>query len=177
MNDSVREELKDKISFAPKFVKPEVKPQPPVSASKAPPPVETAPKPVLPAPVVKPELPPVETAPKAPLVLKQSAAPVAESVPEVAEKTPENIVEPSFGSTLFESDYTPPTTAETIRNSGLAWSAGIVLFGAVVFMMIFGWFADLLLGSSPWGLLGGIILGGIIGFVQVFRISSQIFRK
>lgn len=83
---------------------------------------------------------------------------------------------PSAG-TLFQSDYTPPSTAQTIRNSGLAWSAGIVLFGSVIFMMIFGWFADLLFGSSPWGLLGGIIIGGLIGIVQLFRISSQIYRK
>jgi len=89
---------------------------------------------------------------------------------------PKNDYAPSSG-TLFQSDYAPPSSAETIRNSGLAWSAGIVLFGSVIFMMIFGWFADLLLGSSPWGLVGGVILGGLIGTVQLFRISSQIYRK
>jgi len=79
--------------------------------------------------------------------------------------------------TLFQSEAKPQSAAETIRQSGLAWSAGIVLFSSVIFMMIFGWFADLLLGSSPWGILGGIILGGIIGFIQFFRITSQIFKK
>jgi F0F1-type ATP synthase assembly protein I len=44
-------------------------------------------------------------------------------------------------------------------------------------MMIFGWFADLLFGSSPYGIIGGIILGGIIGFIQLFRITSQIYKK
>lgn len=78
---------------------------------------------------------------------------------------------------IFQSSYKPPSTAETIRNSGLAWSAGVVLFGSVIFMMILGWFADLLLGSSPYGLVGGIVLGGLIGIVQLFRISSQIYRK
>lgn len=95
-----------------------------------------------------------------------------------AQKTeePKTDYAPTSG-TLFQEDYTPPSTGETIRNSGLAWSAGIVLFGSVIFMMIFGWFADLLLGSSPWGLVGGVILGGMIGIFQLFRISSQIYKK
>ena len=101
----------------------------------------------------------------------------AEKTPEITSATAEKIPESDSESTIFQSDYTPPSTAETIRNSGLAWSAGVVLFGSVVFMMIFGWFADLLLGSSPWGILVGIVLGGLIGIVQLFRISSQIYRK
>jgi F0F1-type ATP synthase assembly protein I len=79
--------------------------------------------------------------------------------------------------TIFQSAYKPPTTDETVRQSGLAWSAGIVFFGSIVFMLIFGWFADQLLGSAPWGLVGGIVLGAVIGFIQFFRITSQIFRK
>ena len=73
-------------------------------------------------------------------------------------------------------EYTPPTTGQTIRMTGLAWSAGIALFGSIVFMLILGWFADLLLGSSPWGIVGGIVLGAIIGFIQFFRINSEILR-
>ena len=71
----------------------------------------------------------------------------------------------------------PETMAETVRRSGLAYSAGIAFFAAVVFMLVLGWGADVLLGSSPWGIVGGIILGSIIGFVQFFRITSQIFKK
>jgi hypothetical protein len=67
--------------------------------------------------------------------------------------------------------------SETVRRSGLAWSAGVAFFAAVVFMLVLGWGADLLLGSSPWGIVGGIVLGSIIGFVQFFRITSQIFKK
>ncbi|MEP6903976.1 MAG: AtpZ/AtpI family protein [Actinomycetota bacterium] len=79
--------------------------------------------------------------------------------------------------TIFQSEYKPETAGETIRQSGLAYSAAIVLFASIVFMLVLGWFADLLLGSSPWGIVGGIILGAIIGFVQLFRITSQIFKK
>jgi len=64
--------------------------------------------------------------------------------------------------------------ADTARNTGLAFSAGIGLFGAVVFMMLLGWLVDLFFGASPWGIVGGIILGAIIGFIQFFRTTSQI---
>lgn len=75
------------------------------------------------------------------------------------------------------SSAQPESTAETVRRSGLAWSMGVVFFGSVVFMLVLGWGADLLFGSSPWGMVVGIVLGSIIGFVQFFRISSQIFNK
>ncbi len=75
------------------------------------------------------------------------------------------------------STVKPESTAETIRRSGLAWSAGIAFFASVAFMLIIGWGADLLLGSTPWGIVGGIVIGSIIGFVQFFRLTSQIFKK
>ena len=71
--------------------------------------------------------------------------------------------------------YIPETGEETVRQSGLAWSMGIVFFGSVAFMLFLGWLADLLLGSSPWGIVVGVVLGSIIGFIQFFRISSRIF--
>ncbi len=70
--------------------------------------------------------------------------------------------------------YTPPTTAESIRMSGLAYSAGLVLFASIAFMAVLGWLVDLLLGSTPWGIVVGMLLGSIIGFVQFFRINSEI---
>ena len=71
----------------------------------------------------------------------------------------------------------PESLGETARRSGLAWSAGIAFFASVVFMLILGWGADLLFGSSPWGIVAGIVLGSLIGFVQFFRLTSQIFKK
>ncbi len=64
-----------------------------------------------------------------------------------------------------------------MRRTGLAWSAATVLGGSVVFMLVIGWFFDLVFGSSPWGIVGGIVLGALIGFIQFFRITSQIFKK
>jgi len=90
---------------------------------------------------------------------------------EMNDTDPETGTEEPF---IF-STAPPESTAETIRKSGLAYSAGIAFFASVVFMLVIGWGADLLFGSTPWGIVGGIVLGSIIGFVQFFRITSQIF--
>ena len=85
--------------------------------------------------------------------------------------------EPSEKEPFVLSQAPPESPDDTMRKSGLAWSAGIAMFSSIVFMMVLGWFVDLLLGTSPGGLIGGIVLGSLIGFVQLFRISSQIFQK
>jgi F0F1-type ATP synthase assembly protein I len=72
--------------------------------------------------------------------------------------------------------FSAPSADETIRRTGLAYSAGIAFFAAIAFMLFLGWIADLLFGTKPWGLVGGIVLGSIIGFIQFFRISSQIYN-
>ena len=73
------------------------------------------------------------------------------------------------------SDYSPPSTAENVRRVGLAWSAGVVFGGSIIFMAVLGWLVDLLVGTSPWGIVGGVVLGSIVGFMQFFRLSRQIF--
>ncbi len=85
---------------------------------------------------------------------------------------PKREEEPVFQAAPF----TPETTAETSRKSGLAYSAAIVIVVSVAFMMVLGWGADLIFGSSPWGLVAGIVLGSILGFIQFFRITSRIFK-
>lgn len=84
---------------------------------------------------------------------------------------------PPVGESFSLDESESETMAQTVRRSGLAYSAGIAFVAAVVFMLVLGWGADLLLGSAPWGIVFGIILGSVIGFVQLFRISSQIFKK
>ncbi len=78
--------------------------------------------------------------------------------------------------TVVQVPFTPETTQENVRRGGLAWSAGIAFFASVAFSLFLGWIADTLLGSKPWGLVAGIMLGSVIGFIQFFRISSQIFK-
>lgn len=94
---------------------------------------------------------------------------------EEQERPYTNFEDPFDDVSFVPVDYVPETADETVRNSGLAWSAGIAFFSSVAFMLFLGWIADLLLGTKPWGIVGGIILGSVIGFIQFFRISSQIF--
>ena len=71
----------------------------------------------------------------------------------------------------------PESLAETVRKSGLAYAAALTLFASVVFMLLIGWFVDLIAGSAPYGVVAGIILGAVIGFVQFFRLTARIFRE
>lgn len=120
--------------------------------------------------------PPTFDTAKADFVNAESPEGETVNSPNVEQINDEKVNYDSVG-TIFQSEYKPESPDETVRQSGLAYSAAIVFFSSVVFMLVFGWFADQLLGSSPWGIVGGIILGGIIGFVQFFRITSQIFKK
>ena len=81
------------------------------------------------------------------------------------------------GNSTQNVGFVPESQAETIRKSGLAYAAAITLFGSIVFLLIIGWFADTLLGTSPWGVVGGVVLGSIIGFLQFFRMTSQILKN
>ncbi|MDQ3321567.1 MAG: AtpZ/AtpI family protein [Acidobacteriota bacterium] len=98
-------------------------------------------------------------------------APVKENFTDTSKF--ENNAAVPFQTARFESE----SQAETMRKSGLAYGAAITLFASVVFMMIIGWFADLLMGTSPWGIVGGIVLGATIGFVQFFRMTAQILKN
>lgn len=84
---------------------------------------------------------------------------------------------PDDSGTIFQTPAEPETIGETARQSGLAYGAAITLFGSVIFMLLLGWGADLLFGTSPWGIIVGVALGAIIGFFQFFKITSQIFKK
>ncbi|CAN5317873.1 hypothetical protein BH10ACI1_BH10ACI1_23140 [soil metagenome] len=78
---------------------------------------------------------------------------------------------------FFQPPVEKEMPAETARKTGLALSAGITLFGSVVALMIVGYLFDRYFGTSPKGLIVGIILGSIFGFIQFFRLTSQILKK
>lgn len=87
-----------------------------------------------------------------------------------------SVEQPPEAELFTSQSFSPGSTDETVRRTGLAWSAGIVFFSSIAFMLFLGWIADLLMGSSPWGLVGGIVIGSIIGFIQFFRLTSRIFN-
>jgi len=63
---------------------------------------------------------------------------------------------------------------EINRKSGLAYAAAISLFAAVVSGLIAGWLLDRWLGTAPWLLVAGIVLGAAAGFYEFIRITSKI---
>jgi ATP synthase protein I len=63
---------------------------------------------------------------------------------------------------------------ETNRKSGLAYAAAFSLFTAVVAGLIAGWLMDRWLGTRPWLLVTGLVLGAVAGFYQFIRISSRL---
>ena len=60
------------------------------------------------------------------------------------------------------------------RKSGMAYAAAFSLFASVVSGLIAGWLADRWLGTAPWLLVAGIVLGAAAGFYELIRITSKI---
>ena len=63
---------------------------------------------------------------------------------------------------------------ETLRKSGPAAVAGYTLLASILVLGGIGYALDAWRGTSPWFLVAGLILGIIVGFVELAKI---IWRK
>lgn len=63
---------------------------------------------------------------------------------------------------------------EANRKSGLAYAAGLNLFASVIALTGVGWALDRWLGTAPWLLVTGVVLGAVVGFYQFVRITSKL---
>lgn len=63
--------------------------------------------------------------------------------------------------------------AETTRRSSMAYAAGLTIFFSVIAFLGFGWMLDRWLGTSPWLLIAGILLGSAVGFYEFIAIMSR----
>jgi ATP synthase protein I len=61
------------------------------------------------------------------------------------------------------------------RKSGFAYAAGIALFASVVTFCAVGYFLDRWLGTQPWFLIGGIVIGSAAGLFEFIRISAKTY--
>ena len=60
------------------------------------------------------------------------------------------------------------------RKSGLAYAAAFSFFASVAGLAGIGYLVDRWLGLGPWFLVGGIVVGGALGFYEFIRITSKI---
>jgi ATP synthase protein I len=76
---------------------------------------------------------------------------------------------------LSQSDVSQDEDQEEVnRKSGIAYAAAISLFAAVVSGLLVGWLLDRWLGTRPWLLVTGLILGSAAGFYEFIRASSKL---
>ena len=65
-------------------------------------------------------------------------------------------------------------TQENLRRAGPAAMAGYMLIGSILMFGGIGYAVDAWRGTSPWFLLAGLLLGVIVGFVELAKV---IWRK
>jgi len=63
---------------------------------------------------------------------------------------------------------------DNMRRAGPAVAAGYTLLGAIIMLGGIGYAVDAWRGTSPWFLLTGLLLGLIIGFVELAKV---LFRR
>ena len=68
-----------------------------------------------------------------------------------------------------------PSDQDENRKAGFAYAAGITLVASVVTFCGLGYFLDRWLGTDPWLLIAGIILGSAAGLFEFIRISSKTY--
>jgi ATP synthase protein I len=63
---------------------------------------------------------------------------------------------------------------ETNRKSGIAYGAALTLFVSVATLCGVGWLLDRWLGTRPWLMVVGLILGAVAGFYEFVRLTSKL---
>ncbi|HEV2915571.1 MAG TPA: AtpZ/AtpI family protein [Pyrinomonadaceae bacterium] len=60
------------------------------------------------------------------------------------------------------------------QKSGIAYAAAVTLFLTVATLLGLGLLLDRWLGTTPWLLVAGIVLGSVVGLYQFVRMTSRI---
>ena len=68
-----------------------------------------------------------------------------------------------------------PSDQDENRKAGFAYAAGITLVAVVVTFCGLGYLLDKWLGTDPWLLIAGIVLGSAAGLFEFVRLSSKTY--
>jgi F0F1-type ATP synthase assembly protein I len=63
---------------------------------------------------------------------------------------------------------------ENVRRAGPAAGASYALIGAIILLGGIGYALDAWRGTSPWFLLGGLLLGIVVGF---YELAKAVWRR
>jgi ATP synthase protein I len=69
---------------------------------------------------------------------------------------------------------TSPDNREANRKAGIAYAAAFTLFMSVASLCGLGWVLDRWVGTAPWLMVAGLVLGSIVGFYQFVRLTSRL---
>ncbi len=67
-----------------------------------------------------------------------------------------------------------PDNEETNRKTGIAYAAALTLFASVVSLCGVGWLLDRWLGTKPWLLVVGLVLGAAAGLYEFIRLTAKL---
>jgi ATP synthase protein I len=62
---------------------------------------------------------------------------------------------------------------ENVKRAGPAATASYSLIGAIVLLGGLGYAVDRWLGSEPWGVFCGLLLGMVVGFYELVKASQR----
>jgi ATP synthase protein I len=60
------------------------------------------------------------------------------------------------------------------RRSAVMYSAALSIFFSVLVGFGIGWALDKWLGTTPWMVVAGIVLGSALGFYEFIRLTSKL---
>jgi F0F1-type ATP synthase assembly protein I len=75
---------------------------------------------------------------------------------------PENDRKPLLGQSM-------ESLQDNVQQAGPAAGASYTLIGAIILLGGIGYAIDAWRGTGPWGLLGGLLLGIIVGFYELAK--------
>lgn len=73
----------------------------------------------------------------------------------------------------MDDDKESGGAGEANRRGSMAYAAGLAIFFSVAAFLGLGWMLDRWLGTAPWMLVGGILLGSAVGFYEFIKIMSR----